>query len=288
MRWPILGILSLALFGCVAEKSTATPSPTSVLTTTASATPPPTATIPPDIEVATALVDLYCPTDNEEAKQAYNAGRRLDPNEGKVDEARQMYLKAIELDPDYCDAMDNLGLLYRREGNLEEAIKWYKRSIEVLYENPVPHQNLGHAYLLQGKTDEAMAEYQVLLELDPNNPEGYYGLGNVYLIREDYQEAVEQFKKAEELYLKASSPYVSDARYKLGLVYYALRDCATASDYFELVYSDYADDPALNFYLGLCYLTPELNNLELARKYLLKAQDLGVEIPSDVLNIIKP
>lgn len=276
MRWLIVGLLSLALCGCKAGVSATTPIPTA------------TATVPPNIETKVVQVDIYCPPDSEEARQAYNSGARLHLEEGKVDEAREMYLKAIELDPGFCDAMDNLGLLYRREGNLEEAIKWYKRSIRVLYENPVPHLNLGFTYRLQEKADEAMAEYKVVIALDPNDPEGHYGLGNVYMTQERHREAAEQFKKAEELYMQASSPYVSDARYKLGVAYYALEEWATARDYFELAYPASADDPELNYYLGLCYLTRDLNNLELARKYLLKAQNLGVEIPSKVLKLIQP
>jgi len=35
-----------------------------------------------------------------------------------------------------------------------------------------------------------------------------------------------------------------------------------------------------------CYLTPPLENLDLAKKYLNKAQELGVELPAEVLKKI--
>jgi len=52
--------------------------------------------------------------------------------QGKPAEAMQEYQKAIELDANYCDAMDNLGQLLRSQGELDEAIYWYKRSINLV------------------------------------------------------------------------------------------------------------------------------------------------------------
>ena len=48
----------------------------------------------------------------------------------QLQEAEPLLRKAIELDPKYCDAMDNLGVVLRRLGNIEQAIEWYKRSIQ--------------------------------------------------------------------------------------------------------------------------------------------------------------
>ena len=139
---------------------------------------------------------------------------------------------------------------------------------------------------MQGKTTDAIAEYQLLVQIDPDNPEGYYGLGIVYLDLEQPQEAVTQLKKAEELYAEEASPLITDARYHLGVSYYMLEECKKANEYFELIYSEVHDHPVVNYLLGLCYLSPETENLELAEKYLMKAQELGVDIPAEVLQKI--
>jgi tetratricopeptide (TPR) repeat protein len=147
---------------------------------------------------------------------------------------------------------------------------------------------LGVAYSILGKIDDAIQEYKILVQLDANDPEGYYGLGSIYLGLNQPEQALAQFKKAEELYKQQASPYVVDAQYALGLSYFAVEDCRNARDYLELIYPQNENDPKVNYFLGSCYLTPELKNLELARKYLHKAQELGVEIPADQLQMINP
>jgi tetratricopeptide (TPR) repeat protein len=261
-------------------------------TATATTTPvPPTATntpstLPPDIQAKGDEAEVFCPTDNERAGQAYNDAIELEQR-SQIEQAKQMYLKAIDLDPNYCDAMDNLGRLLRRQGKVAEAIEWYKRSVQVLPTNAVAHQNLGFAYRIQGKMSEATAEYELLTQIHPKNPEGYYGLGQIALDTRQLSKAIMYFKRAEELYAEESSPFITDARYNLGITYYMLGECIKAIDYLNLVYPELSDHPKTNYVLGLSYLCPESTDVELARRYLKKAQELGVEIPADVLGKLK-
>ena len=238
--------------------------------------------VPPDSPSKVGYEDVFCPTDNERAAELYNEGVNLGEL-GRVDDAKDYYLRAIDLDPGFCDAMDNLGRLFRTEGNLKKAVYWYDRSLEVFPENPVAHMNLGVAYRMMGKTKEALEEYQTLVRIEPDNPEGYYGLGTVYLDLGQTEDAVTQLEKAEELYSATSSPLITDARHLLGLSYCRLDNCVKAKDYLEEVYSEFEDDPMVNFCLGLCYLFHENENRELAEKYLTRAEELGVEIPREVL-----
>lgn len=242
----------------------------------------------PELIATTVLqrTEITCSTENEQARDRYNDAIALQ-EQGNLEEAEKMYREAIELDPQYCDAMDNLGQLLRRKGNIDEAISWYKKSIEINPENPVAHQNLALAYHFQGETDDAINEYQVLINIDPDNPEGYYGLGNIYLELNQPEEAISNFKKAEELYEKTSSPYLADAKFSLGLAYFTKEEYSIAKGYFEEVYPEMGDNPYVNYYLGLCFLAPEINNIESAREYLKKAQDLGIEIPPEILKQIE-
>lgn len=238
--------------------------------------------VPTDVTIRVGEVGILCSTEDEQARRAYNDGQQL-AEQGKLEDAKRLYLQAVELDPGFCDAMDNLGRLLRSQGKVDEAISWYKRSIEVLPNNNVAHQNLAVAYTIQGKMSDAATEYQILVHIDPDNPEGYYGLGIIHLDRKQPQEAVTQLRRAEELYAKKSSPLISDARYWLGVSYYMLQKWENARNYFELVYSEMQDKPRINYFLGLCYLSPEIYNLELAKRYFGKAQELGVDLPADVV-----
>ena len=270
----------------VPPTATRPPSPVPSPTNRISPTPPPSPISrispvpPPSPQVESARI--YCPTQNEQARQAFNTGNTLS-QQGKLDDAKAAYLKAIELDPNYCDAMDNLGRVYRRQNDLEQAIAWYKKSIGLNAVNPVAHQNLAVAYLLQKKYAEAIGEYQTLVRLDPNDPEGHYGLGMVYLQQNRPQEALPPLLRAEELYVARGSAYVGDARYQIGIAYYALKEWSKARDYLEQASPAMKDTANWNYALGVCYLYQSPRNVEQARKYLNRAKELGAQIPDAVL-----
>ncbi len=224
---------------------------------------------------------VLCPTKNQAARELYNKGLEL-TGKGDLESAMKDYSRAIELDANFCDAMDNLGQLLRRQGKLDEAIYWYKRSIGILPGNHVAHLNLAVAYRYQGKKDDAISEYRVLLKMNPDDPEVYYGLGTVYLASGELSTASEQFKKAEQLYLKLNSPLVADAHYELGVTYYQMKDYGKSIEYLARSLSGNQNDPKVNYALGLCYLE-EGKDLNQARNYLKRAQELGVKIPPEVL-----
>ncbi len=96
---------------------------------------------PPDATTEVTSVDVLYPTENEQASQSYDDAV-IYQTQRQLEEAEGLYLKAIELDPGFCEAMDNLGQLLRSQGMVEEAISWYLRSIEILPDNRVAHQNL--------------------------------------------------------------------------------------------------------------------------------------------------
>lgn len=239
-----------------------------------------TTPLPPN---ATTIIEagVVCPTGNEAARRQYNKGlelRRL----GKLREAQDAYLKAVELDPGYCDAMDNLGQLLRREGDVKQAISWYRRSLSVKPDNAVAHQDLAVAYVFEGDTNRALSEYQWLVANDPENPEGYYGLGKTCLESGRTKDAVEALTRAVERYRRNASPLLADAYYLLGWAYFTQNEYQKAKEYLELSYPGREEDPNINYLLGLCFLDPSNVNRTKAAQYLRKAQALGMKIPPEV------
>lgn len=222
-------------------------------------------------------VDVVCPTENEGARSAYNKAMQLQ-QQGRLRDAEGSYLKAIGLDPRYCDAMDNLGQLLRSEGDTDQAISWYRRSLSVKPDDAVAHQNLAVAYIVQGTADKAVAEFQWLIRHDPDNPEGYYGLGNAQLVQGHPGDAVEPLEQAEKLYRAKGSPLLADARYELGVAHYMLKEYAKARGYLELLYPGRESDPNLNYLLGVCYANPPGEDRRKGRELLLAAKKLGMDV----------
>lgn len=225
--------------------------------------------------------ELVCKAGNGRALQAFEEGYAAQEN-GDTDTAIEAYRQAINLDTGFCDAMDNLGLLLRQQGRVEEAIEWYRKSLALAPDNPVAHMNLGVALRLQGDLDGAEAEYLALVEIDPQDPEGHYGLGQIDLDRERPLDAIPHFITARDLYEAAASPWLADAEYSLGVAHAHAEDCVTALTYFEPLYPANPEIPELNWYMGVCYVMPDTEDLQLAKKHLLEAQRLGIEIPQEL------
>ena len=230
--------------------------------------------------------DVYCPSDVPEAVDAYNQGVTYE-QAGDTTSAISSYRQAIELDPNYCDAMDNLALQLRQQGSVDEAITWYQKSIEVAPDNDVAHLGLANAYMGLEEYDSALEEYNTLLEIDANNPEGYYGAGRVHFAREDYNEALTQFQKAEEIYKSIGSDYLVDAQVYIGFSYTLLEDYENGRNYLEMVYPQMQDNAYVNYFLGSCYYYGKsIQNDPLAKLYLTRARDLGITLEPELEDFV--
>lgn len=247
------------------------------------------ATVPDVVPTATTSgitrredVELYCPSDIPEASTAYNQALDFE-NAGDSESAMQSYREAIRLDPEYCDAMDNLALLLKQAGNYEEAVTLYQQSLAVYPDGYVAHLGLGNAYVQLNEYDNAIAEFETLVKLFPDDPEGYYGLGSVYFDLGEYQISLTQFQQAEEIYKALNSDYIVDAQLYIGYNYTMLEDYETGRNYLELAYPYFQESAYTNYMLGYCYYYGEtIRNEPLAKMYLTRARDLGMELEPEL------
>ncbi len=63
--------------------------------------------------------------------------------QGKLDLAKKLYLKSINLYQSYSDSYSNLGYLLKEEDNLKESIKYIRKAIDIKPNNVEAHLNLG-------------------------------------------------------------------------------------------------------------------------------------------------
>jgi len=78
-----------------------------------------------------------------------------------LDEAIAMYKKALELDPNYQDALHGLGMALHNRGRFDEAIVTAKRLVEIDPDDILAHTSLSMFYQAQGKIEEAEKEGNV-------------------------------------------------------------------------------------------------------------------------------
>ena len=121
--------------------------------------------------------------------------------------AKQMFNKAIEIDPEYARAhagvADCYSLLYTyfdaREFNLRQADKASSRALELEPELAEAHLAKGLAVSLSKRFDEAEQEFETAMRLDPKLFQASYWFARARLSQGSYEEAVKLFERAAAL-----------------------------------------------------------------------------------------
>jgi tetratricopeptide (TPR) repeat protein len=108
-----------------------------------------------------------------------------------IDAAEKAYRRAVELNPDYADALVNLGTIYHERGRVEqdsalsqailtEAVEFYRRALKFLPNHADAWANMGLAYFDLSNFTRAKQSYDKAYYLNPNNPRLLNNYGNYY------------------------------------------------------------------------------------------------------------
>lgn len=123
-------------------------------------------------------------------------------------QARQIFEKALELDPKYAGAYGGLGATYWVESamgwshdpqTLERAFELTQRAIALDDSLSAVQVLLGDIYLLKKQHEQAIAEVERAIVLDPNFAFGYSDLGQILNFAGRPEEAIGLIQKAMRL-----------------------------------------------------------------------------------------
>ncbi|MBW8057690.1 MAG: tetratricopeptide repeat protein [candidate division NC10 bacterium] len=91
--------------------------------------------------------------------------------QGKIDEAIQECETAIEIDPDFGNPYNDIGVYMMERGEYDEAVPWLLRAMEATRYEPrhYPHINLGRLYARKGRVQDAIAEIRKALNFDTDH-----------------------------------------------------------------------------------------------------------------------
>jgi adenylate cyclase len=140
--------------------------------------------------------------------------------------ARQMFEKAIALDPEYANAYVALGWSYYTDADygwtefpdraLQQAYDYAQKSLSLDEYNSSAHRLFGQVYIRLTQYDLAISELQQAIELNPNDARSYSSLGFVMLYEGRTDEAIQSLETA----LRFDRNISPGTSMELGIAYY--------------------------------------------------------------------
>ena len=131
----------------------------------------------------------------ENAKQAFLAAAQRH-QAGDNDGAVKLYMRALELYPQFADAYNNIGVILRAQEKLPAAVACFRRALSLRADNAAVLSNLGNVLWQMLRFDEATAAFKRAIELDPARPETLHNLGLLLHSMGDYPRAVDCFERS--------------------------------------------------------------------------------------------
>ena len=90
--------------------------------------------------------------------------------QGRVDEAIRECEIAIQVDPDFGNPYNDIGVYLIEKGEYDEAIPWLQKAMAAKRYEPrhYPHLNMGRVLVRKGRFQEAIQEMKRALAIEPN------------------------------------------------------------------------------------------------------------------------
>jgi len=146
-----------------------------------------------------------------------------------VAQAKTIYRRAIELDPNFAVAHAGLTLALIADyvsdwaedpaQALDEAERWGRRAVELNDQEPLSHMALGSVLLWRRDLDGALAEFRRMIALDPNFAQGHSATGLALMYAGRPAEALEAIAVAMRLdphYSGIVLHFLAQANFSLG------------------------------------------------------------------------
>jgi tetratricopeptide (TPR) repeat protein len=113
-----------------------------------------------------------------DADEWYDLGFDLEAVD--LEEARDAYRRALELDPDHADAHVNLGRLLQEGGDARQAVAHYLLALERNARHATAWYDMGIALEDLRRRSDAVRAYEQAITIDPKLADAYFNLSRLY------------------------------------------------------------------------------------------------------------
>lgn len=132
----------------------------------------------------------------KKAREEYRKARDA-AEKGKDEEAGKHLAKALEIYPNYADALTLQGVLELNHHNADAAIVDLDKAIKADSNFAMAYMVMGSALNMQGKFDEALRALQRGEALAPDYWQAHFEMGKAYIGKSDYQAALGHLQRAQ-------------------------------------------------------------------------------------------
>lgn len=175
---------------------------------------------------------------NPKAQREFEKGNE-EERQGDLQAALTHYQKALQIEPAFYPALNNLGAVYLRQKEVGRAEEAFLKLLALNPEDGEPYINLGHALYEEGKYPEATERLEEGLKRSPRSPVGHFILGSAYLKLGELDKA-EPHLKIARAYDAAGMPR---ARLQLANLYLKRHDLKAAGAELEAYLQSNPTDP---------------------------------------------
>jgi tetratricopeptide (TPR) repeat protein len=138
------------------------------------------------------------------ALKAFNKSVKL-RDRGDLESSLKLLKKAVDLDPEYVPAINDLASRYLMSGRLDDAVALYGRALEIDPYLALVQGNLAHALLIKRNYAGAEAAARRAVELDPEAPKPQFFLGLSMVMQHKYTpDAVAYLRRTQHFSPRAS------------------------------------------------------------------------------------
>ena len=185
---------------------------------------------------------------------------------GKINDAKNIYEKILEVKPDHFFALGNLGIIFSQLKKFKEAIEFFNKTLKINPKYAEGHNNLGNVYYELSEFGKSLDCYKKAIKLSPNFSDAFNNLGNIYQKKDDFDKAIENYELAisHEPGLSKDKPY-----YNLGNIYRELGNFNKSIDLYKKAID--INPNSIDAHINLSISLNKNGNLEEAIKWCKKA-----------------
>jgi tetratricopeptide (TPR) repeat protein/SAM-dependent methyltransferase len=201
-------------------------------------------------------------------------------SENNFSSAEHCFTESLRINPHYSDALNNLGNVYRRTGRLSDAERTFIESISINPRQVYAHINLGLTMIDQGRLHDAELRFRQASLLEPKLAICDFYLANI-------SRDLGKFPEAEKLYRSAISldSKFLDAHNELGKLLLSTGRLQCAEDCYQAAAREKPTSIEIVNNLGVVLF--KNNKLVDAEKFFLQAIEIDSKFPDVHVNLGK-